>query len=304
MLVKDVFGLKHNSGMFGVEIEVEGQNLPTYIDYSWRVEHDGSLRGESCEYVLTSPLSKLKTFKAIEALNKALENSKLHFSHRTSVHVHCNVSNLTRNQLINFIFISYLFDKVMARYGGREIVGNRFCLPISDAQFGINYLERLVTETKGIYIPGLQEAKYQAVNIHPVSRYGSVEFRAMRGTVDVDVLKNWIGMIEKLYNYSFKHTTIVEMLEGFIEDELAFTKKVFGTKLAALLSNEHLSADLRLNYSLLIHIPYAVKYNKEDVAVVKKEEKKAKELVADLAAKYEELLRQPIVLGADVFIDP
>jgi len=52
----------------GIEIEVEGVNLPARVGESWRVDRDGSLRGESYEYVskpikyseLTSTLDQLK----------------------------------------------------------------------------------------------------------------------------------------------------------------------------------------------------------------------------------------------------
>lgn len=58
------FGIREDfaaKGDVGIEIEVEGKNLPKHFEKYWRVEADGSLRGEdNAEYVLEkpSPLSK------------------------------------------------------------------------------------------------------------------------------------------------------------------------------------------------------------------------------------------------------
>ena len=262
MKVYERFGIPCPQGLIGMEVEVEGNNLPREIPSYWKVETDNSLRGEAKEYILKRPFDPKSVSKAIDILVKATANSELHFSHRTSVHVHINVCSLTRNQLINFLFISYFFDKTLSRFGGREIKGNRFALRISDAEGQLQLFSKLACKKESWFVPDIQSGKYAAINLAPIGKYGSVEFRSMRGTLDPVVLKKWVSMIVSLYNFSLKFSTIKDMMYGFIDNEIEFTKKVFGT-LADNFSQEHIVNDLRFNYSLLLDIMFGVEYSEE-----------------------------------------
>src|SRR5690606_7279420 len=97
--VRYLFGLPPTEGMFGIEIEVEGARFP--IVPAWEKKTDGSLRGESAEYVLSHPLDKEPAVEALNALAKAFAENKTvrNYSYRTSVHVHVNVQNFKRNRL-------------------------------------------------------------------------------------------------------------------------------------------------------------------------------------------------------------
>lgn len=275
MKVCEWFGIKPKDGLIGMEIEVEGQNLPNEIPYYWKVEKDGSLRGESAEYILKKPYSVPGVIKALDTLDKCLAESKLEFSHRCSVHVHLNVLDMSRNELINFLYLSYLFDRTLCRIGAREITGNRFCLPIADAEGSVYMFEKLCKTLNRIPIPELGQAKYAAINIVPVSKYGSVEFRMMRGTADVEVLRPWVELLVRLYKYSLKFETIKDMMEGFLDDGSAWCEKVFGKELFNHYQNSIILDDLRINYSLLISSFYEAVYNKEPVAGVEPVQREA-----------------------------
>lgn len=262
MNVCECFGNAPVKGRFGIEVEVEGQNLPQEIPQQWIAEKDNSLRGESAEYILRVPLDRKEASNAIMELKDALSKSTLSFSHRTSVHVHVNVSEFTRNELLVFLYLAYLFDSVMYQYAGRKIAGNRFCLRLIDAQDTVRFLERLASEPNRIPLPQNEQAKYAAVNIVPIGKYGSVEFRAMAGTMNTIRLRNWLAMLEKLVDFSQKYSTIEEMMASFNNDELTFVKNVFGAKLSGLLINENTINLLRMNYSCLINIMYSAKYQK------------------------------------------
>lgn len=266
MKVYNYYGLTLPKGAVGIEIEVEGASLPQVLDKYWNVERDGSLRGESAEYVLDAPKTRLTAFKALDYLDAAFKdnNSKLNFSHRTSVHVHINVKDMTRNELVNFIYLSYLFDNCFARIGDRPVKGNRFCLRLIDAEEPAFWLQQAMKRKGFPRIPQMQEAKYSAVNICPISKYGSVEFRTMKGTMDVKLLKDWVDILLRLREYSCSKNTIKELMEGFIEDEKAFVEKIFG-KLSTYFIADSLYNELRMNYSLLIGCLYEAVYNEEEI---------------------------------------
>lgn len=260
MKVCEYFNVNKQDGLFGMEVEVEGANLPQEIPYYWGITKDGSLRGESAEYVFKKSYSFEGTLKAIDVLVRATKDSVLNFSHRTSVHVHVNVQQLERDQLLNFLYISYLFDRALDHIGGREISGNRFCLRIGDAEGAVEYLKKFADRADAFAIPQLGNAKYSAINIVPVAKYGSVEFRSMRGTLDKVVLKDWICIIKSLLDFSLKYATIKEMMADFLNDEQAFCCKIFPEELLPYFTYKELVSDLRMNYSLLIGVMYEAKY--------------------------------------------
>ena len=83
--------LAPRNGDFGIEIEVEGQDLPNHRTKFWDTVEDGSLRN-GLEYVINGAISHKDVVPALEELQKAFddEESELSFSFRTSVHVHMN----------------------------------------------------------------------------------------------------------------------------------------------------------------------------------------------------------------------
>lgn len=95
--IKDVIGIDRRliqSGLYGVEIEVEGTSLPTYEHLSskvWRAEGDGSLRAEEAwEYVMPKPGSLQEVRESLDYLDAAYDSldSDVHDSVRAGVHVH------------------------------------------------------------------------------------------------------------------------------------------------------------------------------------------------------------------------
>jgi hypothetical protein len=109
-LLNEHYNVKETDGEIGIEIEVEGDNLYKGKLKSWRVEHDGSLRGnDNAEYVLRNPIPRTDIKKVLSELSKALEanNSEVdNNSPRTSVHIHINCQRLT--PLKGSVFISCL----------------------------------------------------------------------------------------------------------------------------------------------------------------------------------------------------
>ena len=51
----NLMGVRRQQGEVGIEVEVEGRHLDFHGNENWRTDGDGSLRGNSCEYVLKAP---------------------------------------------------------------------------------------------------------------------------------------------------------------------------------------------------------------------------------------------------------
>lgn len=193
-------------GDVGVEIEVEGRNLPLAALF-WRNDVDGSLRGvESREYVLKTPSSMIDLKKALEYLDKLYteSNTVVDDSVRTGVHIHINCQRLTLTQLATFMTVYLVLENVLVSWCGEHRDGNLFCLKTEDAEFS---LFRIIEAFKGgcgkfFRMFKDDEIRYSSMNVKALADYGSLEFRAMRGTRDLSVIYFWAGTILNLRNFS------------------------------------------------------------------------------------------------------
>ena len=212
-------------GDAGVEIEVEGSRLPVPELY-WRSERDGSLRGEAREYVLKKPLDLPDVRKALEHLDQSYKdnNTVVNESVRAGVHVHVNVQQLSITELFSFITAYIILEDLLIKYCGEYREGNLFCLRTRDAEYLLHILEQ-VAATKSYIDFDNDVLRYSSMNVCSLSRYGSLEFRAMRGTRDLGLIGDWAEMLVGIRNAASKFDSpkhIVEYLqehgaESFLE---------------------------------------------------------------------------------------
>lgn len=242
-------------GTFGIEIEVEGRNLLQAIAGKWTDKADGSLRGESREYILRKPLDLDIAKEALVDLNKALTSNKavLDFSFRTSVHVHVNVLDMNKKTLHSFLYLSHLFENALVNYSGTERTGNRFCLRCSDAEYKVGIMYDFLTRDGFM---GLNEdvIKYSAINLAPITTQGSVEFRSMRGTLDTAILNPWLDVLQNIRNMS-QIMSVKDIAAEATSAPKELIEKVFGDYLP-LFNYSGIEQDLRRNYSMLIEMPH------------------------------------------------
>lgn len=277
----ELLGTKRVNGEYGIEIEVEGRYLPHELtDKRWRAEQDGSLRGENMEYILAKPLKKADVRDALESLAGELKNSKLDFSFRTSVHVHMNVQNLTFNQYLALLYTYLLLEEPLVNFCGKSRKGNRFCLRLQDAEGILEMFDKLFRKgdeyLHAIHIDGV---RYASVNIGATVQYGSLEFRAMRGTMDVDTLVTWVEMLDAVKRFAINLDDPYEVYEFFADvGAEEFPIAVLGEALAGQLYYPRMIGELKRSFSLSLDLPFAYKEYKEKVKVV--EVKKAKPVVA------------------------
>lgn len=133
LTINQLFAPKTQVGRFGIEIEVEGQNLPPAIPYFKRVA-DHSLRGESAEYVFDKPLNLDQVHKAMDAFIFYMNGVKVDDSDRTSVHVHLNVQQWTVKRVFTFFMLYAMFEEFLVKFCGESRENNLFCLRLKDAE--------------------------------------------------------------------------------------------------------------------------------------------------------------------------
>lgn len=250
--------IRNQDGEIGLEIEVEGQRLPGFVSNHdtgicenplgrpWRIDQDGSLRrlapGDmSAEYVLSGAVDRKELEDALNMFKECWikGGSSSYDSYRTSVHVHLNMQHWPMRKVYSFLTAYVILEDLLIEWadGGTGYrKGNRFCLSTKDAEY---IIDRLVDEAKRDWNQGFQQRdlKYGAVNIASLFKYGSLEFRALRGTVDVEVIKTWVTLLTKIKDYAEKFDYPQEIVSQFSSDGAKrFLERVFGTTHAALLA--------------------------------------------------------------------
>ena len=182
---------------FGVEIEMEGPYLPSIEDGLWSRIRDGSLRGNSCEYILKQPSYLPVVEKAVDSLIALLDRyGRLEISDRCGIHVHTNVQNLRINELFNMLVLYFIVEEILIEKVSANRKGNLFCLSASQAEGLVEHLIRIAeAEGKGLQNLGQNELKYAALNISAIVKFGTLEFRAFSTPQITKELKKIIPLL-------------------------------------------------------------------------------------------------------------
>lgn len=214
--IRKTYNLPAYKGDVGIEIEVEGRNLINQAK-GWRVERDGSLRGEEAfEYVTDKGVRRENIDDILGSLEKSMEDygSEIMENTRAGVHVHVNIQELTHTELANFATLYYVLENIMVRYCGKYREGNLFCLRADDAGAIIPFVAEAIS-TKDLKALHTDEIRYASLNWKPASEYGSIEFRAMRTTENFEHISNWAKMLLEIRDSALTYTTPTDILSEY-----------------------------------------------------------------------------------------
>lgn len=220
------------AGDVGIEVEMEGINLPD-APMGWRRDDDGSLKGaENAEYVMRKPVPADQLRPLLERLTKALNRNEAEVvdTVRAGIHVHINVQELNELEVFNYATLYMIFEPLLIKYCGKGREGNLFCLRVQDAPWIVTALQ--VAAMRRRYLQLIDDnLRYSSMNVKALGQYGSLEFRAMRSTTDVDRIVNWADLLLRLREASKKFTDPKDIINSMSVDGVgAFIHKVFGDK--------------------------------------------------------------------------
>lgn len=232
ILISDVlFKSSTIKGEVGIEVEVEGRNLPRDAGDYWSVTRDGSLRGEeSFEYVLNSPIPREEVNKALAQLYSAFDKSSavLDNSGRAGVHIHINIRDLTIKELYTFIFLYLILERPLVDFCGEDRIGNLFCLRAVDAEYLLVMLRNLVSEHNFRNV-GVDNLRYSALNLTAIPKYGSLEFRAMASPVPQDKIEQWAQVLLAIKDAAKQFSNLEDTIYAVSDiGGTGFAKRVLG----------------------------------------------------------------------------
>jgi len=215
MNILDLKRMDKQEGEVGIEVEVEGTDLPVHV-VGWHKERDGSLRDESCEYVLKKPCARDKVNLYTNRIARAYKDagSIITPSNRTSIHIHINVQEMSITQVYNFMLLFLILERPLVAFCGEERVNNLFCLRSYDAEGLLSILEESASPDR-IWMLETDEIRYSAMNAAALYKYGSIEFRSMRGTKNVKLIQQWVRMLLSLKDAAIEYANPIEIVEAF-----------------------------------------------------------------------------------------
>lgn len=189
------------SRAIGIEVEAErldGQLMA--LNGWWKVHEDGSLRNNGREFVSYPPITFEDAPEALDLLFKNLPEG-VDFSKRTSTHVHVNCLDLTVQQITK-IFLTYcIFERDIFNWIGVDRSDSIFCVPMLDTDLVPHVLmEKSLWHARGLF------SKYTALNLKPISNYGTIEWRHFGGLADREKFDKWLGIIQAITTYAVNST--------------------------------------------------------------------------------------------------
>lgn len=181
--------------LFGIECEVESLNTGEHWDlpHTIEVHEDGSLRNYGKEFI-TRPLNKEKTLEAFEQLHKGIKFYKPEqaFSQRTSIHVHMNCQPLDEAVVRKVVLFYALYEEAFFRMVDPSRRNNIHCVALTETFLTNHYRDTL----RGM---AARWSKYTALNLLPLKELGTIEFRHMQGHNDPNLLRQWLGVLDRLF---------------------------------------------------------------------------------------------------------
>lgn len=231
-----VKNIKRYTGEFGVEIETEGlhaYNVPALA--FWTAHKDDSLRGPApYEYVLKMPLNFDKEIpEALEEFKNKTSDIKFdQKSFTTSVHVHVNMLNEKYRTMGNFLTTYAIVENILKMYAGPTRESNLFCLPLCDAEENLNNILYILKQLRARKIQNVEldmgMAKYAALNLCSLTKFGSLEVRLLRGVTDISIIHDWIGMLHSILQFSRQDIDPKQLLKLWREKGTDLLTDVFG----------------------------------------------------------------------------
>lgn len=181
----------------GIEIELEGSGFGNCT--GWNTHNEGSVQG--IEYV-TKPTQIDKVKGLVDKLRLKLEQdmATVRHTHRTSTHIHMNVSQFPLSTVLGFMTVFVMFEPLLMRLCGSQRDGNLFCLSSYDTGDIAGFMSRFCKSIDRMDNYGLspQRGKYSSLNILRLQGLGTLECRCFPSTLDGDTVTKWCRWLQKM----------------------------------------------------------------------------------------------------------
>jgi Putative amidoligase enzyme. len=194
----------------GVEIETERCQNIVYTDHMsklWQMKTDGSLRGTAFEFV-SKPVKIKYLIPQLAKFYADTGFTEENYSDRCSVHIHTNITDMTVEQVsaicLVYSIVEELLFNFVNKYHAKDTWGysrdtNIYCVPWAQCRMNHGVVKNMFADPNYAF---RNWQKYTALNLLPAREIGTLEWRHMHGTADVDKLTKWLNIIGSIIKYA------------------------------------------------------------------------------------------------------
>lgn len=231
--ISQLLGKKSTSkippGDVGLEFELEFLKEQQWDinPKAWEISNDEhSLRNIGYEITASSPIEMSALDHLVISLCENINARKPIECNRTSTHVHLNMLKSTILQVLNCAVVYWLLETPLTRYCGEEREGHHFNLRLKDAEALVPVLCESL-ESEGSPLDLLTDrVRYAGLNLNALLKFGSLEFRSMRGTTDPSLVLSWTKGLHHLCSVAKTYASPAQVFDSF----LACSKEEFVRK--------------------------------------------------------------------------
>lgn len=202
---REATGLINPDLVVGFELETENCDaistnaLVSKADtFQINIERDGSLRGTAYEFI-SRPMRSKHALAAVEDFWSWAKFTEENYSDRCSVHVHVNCTDMQMEQISNVTLLYTIAEEILFEYVGGHRDSNIYCIPWSQCRAHFDLVQGFLTRPE---YPLKKWNKYTALNLLPLTSIGTVEFRQMHGTADIEKLTRWVNIIGAIFKWA------------------------------------------------------------------------------------------------------
>ena len=266
LVLENPYVFRNPKGLVGLEIEVENVLSvdPNLTLMFWNIKEDGSLRNNGREFVIKGAIPIGFVESALRQLDRGL-NPDRDFSIRTSVHVHQDVRGMTLEQLTSLILIYITVESILFKFAENNRKNSIYCVPITQTEL-LNSITQTIDMKHIVRNIDSFWLKYSALNLLPIKEWGSIEYRHMPGTLDIQKLLVWIDLISRIKIAAYKWT--IEDLHNRIfalntnSQYYHFLEDLFGS-LVTYLDVNNLIRDMESNVFYVKHCAIVNDFHKK-----------------------------------------
>lgn len=203
-VVHNAFVIPH--AKVGVEVEAEGVKATKGLNRNlWATKTDGSLRDNGQEFVTVDGLVGQHLFDAIHNICDVAKANKYTDGYpRAGIHIHldCTDLNVEDRQLQRLVTNYMLVEHLLFDFCGNWRRDCGYCVPYDTGKNDFDIIGRALSakdvgdsSKSNARVLFSHMSKYQSLNLRPLIDLGTVEFRTLPTTFDVDRILLWINII-------------------------------------------------------------------------------------------------------------
>jgi hypothetical protein len=253
--MSELTGVAEKQGDIGVELEIEGENLPTEI-VGWDIHPETSLRGRNGrtvareesqvdtprEYVTARPVLYRNLLPKLRTLNSALtaRGVAVELTQRASTHIHLNMGPETLQTFIAFVLSFVTIEPLLLRLCGPLRNGNLFCLPsyeTGELAFTLRGLSKRLMKNNSLIHNWPSRGKYACLNLDPMHTQGSIEVRCFPNAIDPELVNSWAQWLVTIRDNA-RTLNVNDALDRWYDRPSTVADAVFGYDTRELLARE------------------------------------------------------------------